>query len=253
MKIDLRGKVAIVTGSSGELGRVIAYTLGTCGADVALHYHSKQERAKALQKQLGEVGRRSTVVQADITDASSIARMKTQIESDLGSPDILVTNAVGQYSWKPLLQQPAEDYASQFASAAIQNVLMAQAFVPAMIAKRWGRIVAISTECVMQHNPGQSAYVAGKRGMDGVLRGLAREVGEHQITVNQVAPGWTISERDRLNGTERQEEYDKNVPLRRRGEDRDIANAVAFLSSDLANFITGVFLPVCGGNIMPGI
>jgi 3-oxoacyl-[acyl-carrier protein] reductase len=130
---------------------------------------------------------------------------------------------------------------------------MAQVFVPAMIAKQWGRIIAISTECVMQHNVGQTAYVAGKRGMDGVLRGMAREIGEHQITVNQVAPGWTISERDRTNGSQKQDHYDKNVPLRRRGEDTDIANAVAFLASDLANFITGVFLPVCGGNIMPGI
>jgi 3-oxoacyl-[acyl-carrier protein] reductase len=253
MKIDLNGKVAVVTGSSGELGRVIALTLAACGADVALHYHQKLERAQALQQQVKALGRKASLVQADITNKDSIEIMRQRIEAELGSPDILVTNAVGQYIWKPLLQQPAEDYASQFASAAIQNVLMAQAFVPAMISRRWGRIIAISTECVMQHNPGQTAYVAGKRGMDGVLRGLAREIGEHQITVNQVAPGWTISERDRMNGTEKQEEYDKNVPLRRRGQDSDIANAVAFLASDLANFITGAFLPVCGGNIMPGI
>ncbi len=114
-------------------------------------------------------------------------------------------------------------------------------------------IIAINTECAMQCLPTQSAYVSGKRGMDGVLRVLAREVGSHNITVNQVAPGWTISDRDRREGTERQPEYEKNVPLRRRGEDSDVAHAVAFLASDMARFITGAYLPVCGGNIMPTI
>jgi len=130
---------------------------------------------------------------------------------------------------------------------------MAQAFGPAMVQRKSGRIIGISTECVMRCLPTQSTYVAGKRGMDGVLRVLAREIGEHGVTVNQVAPGWTISERDRINGTESQPEYDKDVPLKHRGEDRDIACAVAFLASDLAKFITGLYMPVCGGNIMTAV
>lgn len=101
--------------------------------------------------------------------------------------------------------------------------------------------------------PFQSAYAAAKRGMDGTLRVLAREVGEHNITVNQVAPGWMISERDRQAGTALQPEYAARIPLRRRGEDQDIANAVAWLASELAGFITGAFLPVGGGNVMTAI
>ena len=89
--------------------------------------------------------------------------------------------------------------------------------------------------------------------MDGIMHVLAREVGVHNITVNQVAPGWTISDRDRKAGSERQEGYEKNVPLNRRGTDQEIANVVAFLASDLASYITGVFVPVCGGNVMPAI
>jgi 3-oxoacyl-[acyl-carrier protein] reductase len=122
-----------------------------------------------------------------------------------------------------------------------------------MIKKKWGRVIAINTECSMQNFPTQSAYVSGKRGMDGVLRVLAREIGEHQITVNQVAPGWTISDRDRKKGTERQPEYEKSVALKRRGTEQEIANVVAFLASDLASFITGAYIPVCGGYIMPSI
>jgi 3-oxoacyl-[acyl-carrier protein] reductase len=89
--------------------------------------------------------------------------------------------------------------------------------------------------------------------MDGVLRVLAKEVGNHQITVNQVAPGWTISDKDRERGSERSERYESTVPLSRRGTDQEIANVVAFLASDLASFITGAYIPVCGGNVMPTI
>jgi 3-oxoacyl-[acyl-carrier protein] reductase len=89
--------------------------------------------------------------------------------------------------------------------------------------------------------------------MDGVLRVLAKEIGPYQITVNQVAPGWTITERVRHEGTPHQGAYESTVPLRRRGEDQEIANVVAFLASDLASFITGAYIPVCGGNVMPAI
>jgi 3-oxoacyl-[acyl-carrier protein] reductase len=103
----------------------------------------------------------------------------------------------------------------------------------------------------MQNHPTQSAYVSGKRGMDGVLRCLAKEVGSHGITVNQVAPGWMVSENRPAEG--RPDWYKNGVPLQRFGHDQDVANAVAFLASDLAGFISGVYLPVCGGNVMPAI
>jgi 3-oxoacyl-[acyl-carrier protein] reductase len=181
--------------------------------------------------------------------------MREQIQRGMegACPDIVITNAVIQYDWKSVLEQPLEDFAGQYRSCVAQNVLMAQVFCPPMIDKGWGRIIAINTECAMQCQPGQGAYVSGKRGMDGVLRVLAKEVGPHGITVNQIAPGWMITDKFREASTERQEFYEKNVPLRRRGEDLDIARAAAFLASDLAGFITGVYLPVCGGNVMPSI
>ncbi len=253
LAIDLTGKIALVTGATGELGRVIARTLARCGADVAIHYHQSEVRARELQTEIAAMGVRAAIAQADVTQETEVLRMRDQVSAALGLPEILVNNAVIQYDWTSVLNQSVADYEGQFRSCVLQNVLMAQAFAPDMIAKRRGRIIAISTECAMQCTPSQSAYVSGKRGMDGVLRTLAREIGEHQITVNQVAPGWMISEKYRATGTERQEGYEKNVPMRRRGEDQDIANAVAFLASDLAGFITGVYLPVCGGNVMPTI
>jgi 3-oxoacyl-[acyl-carrier protein] reductase len=254
MNIDLSRKIAVVTGASGELGRVMARTLASCGADIAVHYLTSEARAQAVVAEIQAMGRRAIAVKADITSKDDVLAMQQAVTAGLGDADIIVNNAVIQiHPWKPVLEEAIADYESQFRSCTVHNVVMAQAFVPGMIARGWGRVIGINTECSMQMFPNYSAYAAGKRGMDGVLRVLAREIGPHGITVNQVAPGWMISDKYRETGGESQPNYEKNVPLRRRGTDKDIANAVAFLASDLAGFITGVYLPVSGGTVMPGI
>ncbi len=197
MRIDLTNKTAVVTGAAGDLGRVIARTLAACGADVAVHYKSNRAMAEKIVEEICGIGRRATAVQADVGDAAAVEAMHAEIVRELGDADIVVTNAVAQYKWVSVLEQGLEDYESQFRTCVMQNVLMAKAFVPAMIRKGGGRIIAINTECAMQCFPSQSAYVSGKRGMDGLLRVLAREIGPHGITVNQIAPGWTVSDRDR--------------------------------------------------------
>jgi 3-oxoacyl-[acyl-carrier protein] reductase len=254
LALDLSKRIALVTGATGQLGRVMARTFAQCGADVAIHYHNHSATAETLVREIEALGRRAVAVQADVTTSSSLSAMRDRIVSALGAPDIVVANAVAQiFPWTTVLEESEADYESQFRSCVMQNVLLAKMFVPAMIAKNWGRYIGINTECSMQMLPTQSAYVAGKRGMDGMLRVLAREVGRHNITVNQVAPGWTVSDQDRVNHTERRPEYEANVPLARRGTDQEVANAVAFLASDLASFITGAFVPVSGGNVMPTI
>ncbi|AWN22377.1 short-chain dehydrogenase [Deinococcus irradiatisoli] len=251
MQIDLQGHLALITGGSGQLGRVMCRTLAECGANVAVHYHRDESSAQAVVDAARQLGVQAMKVQADVTQAADVERMRSEVQDELGAPDILVNNAVIQYAWTTVLEQPLADYESQFRSTVLHNVLMAQTFVPAMIERRWGRFIGINTECAMQAAPSQSAYVAGKRGMDGVLRVLAREIGEHQITVNQVAPGWMISQ-DHPD-SEAADPYKAGVPLRRRGTDQDIANLVAYLASDLANFISGQYISVSGGNVMPTI
>lgn len=253
MNIDLRGQTALITGASGQLGRVMARTLALCGADIVIHYMQNESKAAELQAEIEGIGRRAVTVQADVTKADEVTAMKERALGLTGAVDIVVANAVVQYNWTSVLDQPIEDYMSQFESCVIQSVLLAKAFLPDMVKRKKGRVIGINTECSMQSFPSQSAYVSGKRGMDGLYRVLAKEVGEHQVTVNQVAPGWTISDKDRENLTERQESYESNVPMKRRGTDQEIANVVAFLASDLASFITGAFIPVNGGNVMPTI
>lgn len=254
MEIDLKGKLAVVTGGSGQLGRVICRSLADCGADVVVHYHRNHAMAEKVCQEVQARGVRSAAVQADVTDRTSILAMKSQVLAMMGAaPGIIVNNAVIQYQWVNVLDQDPADYESQFRSCVLHNVLMAQAFVPAMIERRWGRVIAINTECAMQNLPNQSAYTAGKRGMDGVLRVLAKEIGPSQVTVNQVAPGWMISDDSPDGDGKGERAYKAGVPLRRRGCDQDIANLVAFLASDLASFISGQYISVSGGNVMPAI
>ena len=252
LQIDLSGKVALLTGASGQLGRVMARTLAQCGADLILHYHQDEAGAKRVEREVTGLGRRAVSVQGDVGTAAGVEAIATRARS-LGMPDIVVINAVQQiHPWSPVVEESVEDYESQFRTCVLQTVHLTKAFVPELQKKKWGRVIGINTECAMQMFESQSAYVAGKRGMDGVLRVLAREIGKHGITVNQVAPGWTVSERDRERPAD-DAGYIKGVPLRRRGTDQEIANVVAFLASDLASFVHGAFVPVCGGNVMPTI
>jgi len=253
IEIDLSGQVALVTGGTSQLGRVMVRTLAAAGADLAVHYHRNAEGARALCAELEALGRRALAVMGDVGTLPAVLAMRQTIQSGLGDPHIVVTNAVSQIAWNTILEADLSSYEDQFRTSVLQNVHLAKAFVPAMIARGKGRFIGINTECTMQLKPNQSAYAAAKRGMDGILRVLAREVGEHQITINQVAPGWTISDRDREQGTERNEGYEATVALKRRGTDQEIANVVAFLASDLASFITGAYVPVCGGNVMPTV
>ena len=253
LAIDLSGRVALVTGATGQLGRVMARTLAACGADVAVHCHRNTEGAQKLCAELEGLGRRVVGVQAEVGDLGAVMGMRDAIRQGLGDPHIVVANAVSQITWHTVLEEATEHYTNQFRTCVLQNVHLAKAFVPAMIQRGAGRYIGINTECTMQLKQTQSAYASAKRGMDGVLKVLAREVGEHQITVNQVAPGWTISDRDRELGTEHNEGYEATVALKRRGTDQEIANVVAFLASELASFITGAYVPVCGGNVMPTV
>lgn len=251
LNIHISGRTALVTGATGQLGRAMVRTLARAGADMIVHYYKNVNQAETLVKEIHKMNRKAISVQADVTDKASVEAMLKNIEKELQTPDIIVVNAVIQYDWKEILHQPLADYESQYLSCVKQSILLSQTFVPGMIKKKWGRVIGINTECSMECSKRTSAYVTGKRGMDGALRVLAREVGKYGITVNQVAPGWTISE-DRPE-SDATLSYGANVPLNRQGTDQEIANVVAFLSSDLASFITGAFIPVCGGNIMPAI
>jgi 3-oxoacyl-[acyl-carrier protein] reductase len=250
MEIDLRDKIVLVTGATGQLGRTMAQTLASCGAVVFIHYRQNAAKAEELSRAIAARGGRAVAVQADITDERSVAALKAAISREAGAPDIVVNNAVSQYKWTTILEQDVGDFTDQFETCVLQSVLTAKAFIPAMIEKGGGRFIGINTECSALCDANSGAYASAKRGMDGLYRVLAKEVGLRGVTVNQIAPGWTVSDKDREQHTEASPDYSQKVPLGRRGTDQEIANVVAFLASPLASFITGVCIPVCGGKVM---
>ncbi|MDE0682435.1 MAG: SDR family NAD(P)-dependent oxidoreductase [Candidatus Poribacteria bacterium] len=131
--IDLSNKVAVITGGSGALGRVMGRTLAEAGADIAICYHRDQETAHLLRDEITAKNVRAAVVQADVTNQDSINAMRDAVVNTLGAADIIVNNAVIQYNWTSVLEQSPEDYESQFQSCVLHNVYRDQAFVPGMI------------------------------------------------------------------------------------------------------------------------
>jgi 3-oxoacyl-[acyl-carrier protein] reductase len=257
MQIDLTGKNAVVTGATGDLGRTMVRSLAKCGANVGICYASQKDFARALQEEIeAEYNVKAVTAQVDVTELDSVLAMQKEINSAMGVVDIIVNNAVIQVpEWRVVLDQPIEDYESQFKSCVLHNVHMAKAFVPDMKKQKSGRIIGTNTECTIQCLTHQSAYVSGKRGMDGVMRILAKELGPFNITVNQIAPGWTIADSCRdHDGSEKNIAQDypyiSTVPMGRRGTDQEIANAVCFLASDLAGHVTGEQLVVSGGEFI---
>jgi len=258
----LSGRVALVTGGSGDLGRTICQALAAAGADVAVHYRSRRSIADEVAAACRAEGVRAVCVTGDIADLDQMRAAHAEVAAAVGAPDIVVANAVSQIRWLSVLDQPLEDYLDQFRSCVLHAAVLAKVAIPAMKTKGGGRFIGINTECVIECRAGSSAYAAGKGGMDRLLRCLAREVGPANITVNQIAPGWMISERNRKAGGGIDDDgvpaaelagYVSGVPLGHRGSDRDIADAVVYLASPAARFITGVMLPVCGGRAMTSI
>ncbi len=133
IKIDLSGKTALVTGATGQLGRVMARTLASAGANVIIHYRRNKSQADTLVRKIKHMGREALAVQGDVTDENSVKKMRYCIISELRMPDIVVCNAVIKYDWKNVLEQSLNDYESQFRSCTLHVVLMAQVFVPTMI------------------------------------------------------------------------------------------------------------------------
>ena len=128
--IDLTNKTALVTGATGELGRVMARTLANCGADIIIHYYNNEQRANLLQTEIEQLGRKAVIVKADISSLESVMLMKEQIAASFKLPDIVVANAVSQYKWTSILQQDIHDYVDQFNSTVLQAVNLTKAFVP---------------------------------------------------------------------------------------------------------------------------
>jgi 3-oxoacyl-[acyl-carrier protein] reductase len=244
VRLDLSGKVAIITGASRGIGRQTALTLAGAGATVVLT--SRGDAAEAVAAEVTAAGGQALAVAADVSDAEAVQRViETAIER-FGRIDVLVNNA-GITRDQLLLRMKREDWDAVVATNLTGTFLCTQAVLRTMLKQRSGRIISISSVVGQSGNPGQTNYAATKAGIIGFSKALAREVASRSITVNVVAPGLIDTDMTRDISSDAQANWASAIPLGRLGTPDDVAAAVCFLASDAAGYITGQVLAVNGG------
>lgn len=242
---DLTGKKALITGASGGLGWEIAKKLHKLGAEIVISGTRKEK----LEKLASELGDRVHVQTANLSDRESVKELFVNAEKVTGGIDILVNNA-GITRDGLSMRMKDQDWDD------VINVNLTSAFIlcrsasKAMMRRRYGRIINISSVVGVAGNPGQMNYCASKAGIIGMSKSLAQEVANRGITVNNIAPGFILSDMTEELNDKQKESILKNIPTGTLGKPEDIANSVAFLSSDEASYITGQTLHINGGMLM---
>jgi 3-oxoacyl-[acyl-carrier protein] reductase len=242
---DLKDKAALVTGASGGIGDAIARSLHARGARVAL----SGTRREALEALADQLGKKAHVVPCNLSDLDEVDGLVDQAADAMGQIDILVNNA-GITRDNLSLRMKDEDWDDVLKVNLTASFHLARAALKAMMKRRWGRIISVTSIVGITGNPGQANYAASKAGIIGMTKSLAQEVASRNITVNCVAPGFIeTAMTDALNDAQR-ETILGAVPARRLGAPRDIASAVVYLASDEAAYVTGQTLHVNGGMAM---
>ena len=241
--MDLTGKVALVTGSARGIGREIALKLAEVGATVVV---SDVADAEPVAEEIRAMNRQSLAVAADVTSSTAVAALVDMIISTYDRIDILVNNA-GIARDQLLIRMSDEDWDKVLEVDLKSVFLCTRAVLRPMMKQRWGRIISISSIVGIAGNPGQANYAAAKAGIIGFTKTVAKEVGSRGITANAVAPGFIDTQMTQQLPEAQRQELMKRIPLGSLGTPRDVAEAVAFLASDEAKYITAQVLGVDGG------
>lgn len=245
----LKGKCAIVTGAAKGIGKAIALKLASLGANIVLNYRSSEEKAIETEKEIKALGVEVLRVKGDISNISDVENLINTAKEKFGKIDIMVNNA-GITKDTLILRMKEEDFDS------VINVNLKGVFnclktiTPVMVKQREGKIINLSSVVGLSGNAGQVNYAASKAGVIGMTKSLAKEIGARGITVNAVAPGFIETDMTEVLGDKFKEEAKKAIPLKRLGKPEDVANVVAFLASEDANYITGQVIQVDGGMVM---
>jgi 3-oxoacyl-[acyl-carrier protein] reductase len=244
MKIDLTGKVALVTGSTRGIGRAIATELIACGAKVAI-VGRDLAKAEAVAKELGD----ARGFACDISVPADVTMLVQTVEEAFGSLDILVNNA-GITKDNLMLRMKDEDWDAVLDTNLRSAFVAIRAVQRGMMKRRWGRIINIASVVGIIGNKGQANYAASKAGLIGLSKSVAKELASRNILCNVVAPGFIKTDMTDAMNEEAVAALSAQIPLARFGTPEDIAGLVAFLSSDRSAYITGQVFAVDGGMVM---
>ncbi len=250
MAYDLSGKVALVSGASRGLGAAIARKLAACGARVAINYYGSPQMAERVRDEIRTAGGTAEVFRADVRDEAEVKALAEQVRRTFGPVDILVINATGPQPFIRIEDLTWRACLDQLEFFVKSPLLLVQAVLASMKERRAGRIINIGSEVFERGLAEFSNYVSAKGAQLGLTRSWAMELAPWQITVNLIAPGWIPTERHRDDPQEAKDAYAAAVPMRHMGVPDDVAEAVAFLASEGARFITGQKIAVNGGNTL---
>lgn len=250
MNTDLTHKVAIVTGASRGLGRPMAVELARRGAAVAVNYFASPRLADEVIREINAFGGKAIAVPANVTEEADVERMMKQTRDALGPIDIVVANATGPQPFIPIEKQSWDDHLAQLLFFVKSPLLLIKQVVAEWKQRRYGRFINIGSEVFERGVPEFANYVGAKGAQLGLTRSWAMELAPYGITVNHVAPGWIPTERHKDDPQQMKDAYAAAVPMKRMGALQDVAEVVAFLASDAANFITGQKISVNGGNTL---
>ncbi len=244
----LSGRVALVTGASQGIGRACALKLAQAGATVALAARN-QEKLEEVAKEIGAAGGKAAVFPLDVADEEQIKIVVKGVVAQLGKLEILVNNA-GVTRDQLVMRMKRADWDTVLNTNLTSAYLCTQQAITSMLKQRWGRIINITSVFGQTGQAGQANYASSKAGLIGLTMAIAREVGSRGITCNAVAPGFIETSMTAQLGDEFRQNAVKMIPLGRVGTPEDVANAVAFLASEEAAYVTGHVLSVNGGMLM---
>jgi 3-oxoacyl-[acyl-carrier protein] reductase len=244
----VEGRVALVTGASQGIGRACALLLANSRAKVALCARN-QEKLDQLANEINDTGGEAAAFKLDVSSEDEIKAVVKAVVAKFGKLDILVNNA-GITRDQLVMRMKRADWDDVINTNLTAPFLLIQAVISSMLKQRWGRIINITSIFGQIGQVGQANYSSSKAGLIGLTMSVAREVGSRNITVNAVAPGFIETAMTEVLSAELKENILKNIPLGRSGSDMDVANAVKFLASEEAGYVTGHVLNVNGGILM---
>lgn len=247
--MSLNNKVALITGGSRGIGRAIALELAKNGVNIAISYINNEDKAKEAIDEINSYGVKAIAIKANVSVELEVQQMIKQVEEELETIDILVNNA-GITRDNLLIRMKEEDWDEVMDTNLKGTFLCTKAVSRAMMKKRYGKIINISSVVGIMGNAGQGNYSASKAGVIGFTKSMAKELASRGIRVNAIAPGFIQTDMTDVLTDEVKETIQKSIPLNILGKAQDIANLVVFLASENSDYITGQIINVDGGMIM---